>query len=385
MDRMGRLGVVDNWLKTPEMAAAVKDALKDSAPTTFEQAWGMVNGDPKALKAQDPTSLKIEAIKRLAKEKGITFEEAARTQAGHSAGGAVQDRLDAIAASDMSDEDKAMARRVALGVVKTPKGAGGATGAGNSGKPGEGPKGALTPEDFTFMAEQVLAGDNSVFTNLGRGAQGAQNVVGIRQAITRIAKERNLAPDQVAMAIARMQGDKAAFRTAGTKGANIEMAVAEASQLADLAMKASADVSRSGFTPVNKAIQAYNNGTSSPEQGKFAAANLAFINTYARAISPTGVPTVHDKQHAEQVLSTADSHERYVAVVDQMKKEMAAAQQSPGAVRNALSKRMTGGGTVDKSAAPGNRPTPPAVGAVVQGFKFLGGDPALQSSWEKAK
>jgi len=126
MDRMGRLGVVDNWLKTPQMADAVKEALA-GGPTSFEQAWGMVHGDPRQLSGgTDPTSLKIAAIKKLAVDQGIDFADAARMFAAKSDTG-IKAKLDAITSSDMSDEDKATATKAALGAIKVaaPKAAGG--------------------------------------------------------------------------------------------------------------------------------------------------------------------------------------------------------------------------------------------------------------------
>ena len=38
----------------------------------------------------------------------------------------------------------------------------------------------LTPEARKMLAEQSAAGDPSALTNVGRGAQGARNIVGIR-------------------------------------------------------------------------------------------------------------------------------------------------------------------------------------------------------------
>lgn len=89
MDRMGRLGVVDNWLRTPQMQQAVQEALQDNAPTTFDQAWAAVHGDPKVLNGKDvattdPTSVKIAAIKKLAAEQyGGDFTAAAQAFMGH--------------------------------------------------------------------------------------------------------------------------------------------------------------------------------------------------------------------------------------------------------------------------------------------------------------
>jgi hypothetical protein len=87
MDRMGRLGVVDNWLRTPQMQQAVQEALQDKSPTTFDQAWAAVHGDPKVLNGTnvtDPTSVKIAAIKKLAAEQyGGDFTAAAQAMMGH--------------------------------------------------------------------------------------------------------------------------------------------------------------------------------------------------------------------------------------------------------------------------------------------------------------
>lgn len=89
MDRMGRLSVVDNWLRTPQMQQAVQEALKDNAPTTFDQAWAAVHGDPKVLNGtdastKDVTAMKIAAIKKLAQEQyGGDFTAAAQAMMGH--------------------------------------------------------------------------------------------------------------------------------------------------------------------------------------------------------------------------------------------------------------------------------------------------------------
>lgn len=219
----------------------------------------------------------------------------------------------------------------------------------------------LNDDDAKFMAQQYLRGDQSVMTNLGRGAQGAQNIVKLRRAIRDEATAAGMNPAQVATAMAQFQGDKAAFRTAGTKGANMEMAATEADQVADIALQASQAVPRTSYVPVNKALRAYQTNSGDPRIVQFGAATNALINTYARAISPSGTPTVHDKQHAEDILSTAQSPEQYAAVVSMMKKEIATARASPGMVRDSMAGRM--GGT---AAQPHGQQ--PAAG----GFTYLG-------------
>jgi exosome complex RNA-binding protein Csl4 len=57
----------------------------------------------------------------------------------------------------------------------------------------------------------------------------------------------------------------------------------------------------------------------------------------------------------------------------------------PNASLSSVMKKMGAPAKAGGVAPADTKPKVPTVGAVVQGFKFLGGDPALQSSWEKAK
>ena len=191
------------------------------------------------------------------------------------------------------------------------------------------------------MAEQYLAGDKSVFQNLGRGAQGAANVVALRQRVTRVAKEAGMSPDQVALAQAEFTGMGAAQRSLGTRSANFGLAEKEAYAMADLVTEASSKVPRTQFRSINKVIMAYENNTGDPQARQFGAALNSFINAYARAVSPIGTPTVSDKDHARSMLSTADSHEALTAIMGQLKREMDAAGAAPGAVQKQMRERQS--------------------------------------------
>lgn len=52
--------------------------------------------------------------------------------------------------------------------------------------------------------------------------------------------------------------------------------------------------------------------------------NNGIINTYARAISPTGVPTVSDKMHARKIITEAKDQKAYNAAINALEKEIAA-------------------------------------------------------------
>lgn len=212
---------------------------------------------------------------------------------------------------------------------------------------GGGAGGATEPtindDTLTAMAEQYLAGDKSVFQNLGRGAQGAANVVALRQRVAEVAKEVGMTPDQIALAQAEFMGQGAAQRSLGTRTANFGLAEKEALEMAGLVRDTSAVVSRTTFMPINKAIIAYNDQTGDPETRAFGAALNSFINAYARAVSPIGTPTVSDKDHARAMLSRADSHKALLAIMDQLEREMKAAEKAPAAVRDQLRRQFNEG------------------------------------------
>jgi hypothetical protein len=196
-----------------------------------------------------------------------------------------------------------------------------------------GGKSGLQPEALDSMADQYLAGDKSVLQNLGRGAQGAADVVALRNKIAEKMKAQGISGAQQATKMAEFSGLTAGERSLGTRSAQMGMAVDEAQRVIPLALKASDAFPRTQFVPLNKAIAAVQSGSGDPNISRFVAANQSLINVYARAMSPTGVPTVSDKDHARDMLSVAQTKEQYAAVLDQMQKEMQAAQKAPGDVK----------------------------------------------------
>ena len=229
----------------------------------------------------------------------------------------------------------------------------------------------LDDETTSMMAQQYLAGDRTVLQNLGRGAQGAENVVKLRTAIMKEAKIMGLDPKGIVDNFNEQAGKLAGQRAVGTRAANISLAANEANNMIDIALKASDAVPRTQWMPLNKAIQAYQKGSSSPELASFVAATNSLVNAYVRAVSPTGVPTDSMRQHAYDMLNSAQGPEAYKAVISTMRKEMDAALHAPKQVRQEL---RSSHGQASVSA--------PAVGTVEDGHRFIGGNPADPSSWE---
>lgn len=229
---------------------------------------------------------------------------------------------------------------------------------------------ALLDDDTTkFMAEQYRAGDTSVLTNLGRGAQGAQNIVKVRQEIQRQNKEGGYSGSEQAARNAEFFGTKAGQRTLGTRSANIELAATEFKQVLPVIRAASQAVSRTNFPDLNKVIQAANEKTGDPAIVAFGGGVNTLINLYARAISPTGVPTVSDKDHAREILTKSWSQGQFDSAVGMMEKEIDAALASPEKVRTEMRKRFLGG---DQSVTQQPQAVAPSVGTEKQFKQGIG-------------
>lgn len=191
----------------------------------------------------------------------------------------------------------------------------------------------------SFIADQVLHGDPSGMTGMGRNPIAQAE---IKAEVARLAKERGITGAQLAGINAEYFGSKSAERTLGNRSANIEMAVTEAKNVAPLALDASNKVDRTKYPDLNSILLAGQKKTGDPSVVQLGVATNSLINVYSRAIAPTGVATVSDKEHAREILSSAWSKGQYAAAVDMMMKEMDAARKSPGQVRGALRNAITG-------------------------------------------
>jgi len=103
-------------------------------------------------------------------------------------------------------------------------------------------------------------------------------------------------------------------------------------------------------------LLAYEKNTGDVPVKKFGAAINSFVNAYARAISPTGVPSVSDKNHAREMLEAADSNEQVQGTIDQLNQEIAAARAAPGKAREGLRATVI-------NSNPANAPATPATPA----------------------
>ncbi len=210
---------------------------------------------------------------------------------------------------------------------------------------------SLTPESLERIARQVMRGDRTGLTGLGKGAQGAANLTAVQNRVTEEAKRQGMTPEQITAASASLEGMRTGMRATGNISARVENAAEEAAQLAPLALEASRQVARSGLLPFGKAQIMFNTQTNDPALAKFATANLGLATAYASAMARGNKPTVSDNEHARGLLAEAQSQPSYEAKVQQMMAEIEAAKRAPRNVRESLTGEISGKGGHGKAPA----------------------------------
>ena len=227
------------------------------------------------------------------------------------------------------------------------------------------------------MAEQYLAGDRTIMQNLGRGAQGAANIVKLRGEIAKQLAEKGVSGTEMATRIAEFEGLKAGERTLGTRTAQMGLAVNELEAMLPVALEASDKVDRTQYPNLNSLLLAGERGTGDENVVRLSAATNSLLNVYARAVTPSGQPTEGAQKRAREVLDQAYSQGQYRAAVDQMLKEVRAAQQSPGATRQEFRRQTDPGSSLGAPATGtelGGVPVPAEFANAPDGKKFQGSD-----------
>lgn len=246
----------------------------------------------------------------------------------------------------------------------------------------------LSGDAIEMTARRDLAGDPSGLNNIGRGAQGSQNIAAVRSREAQILKEEMGLNDQEAgqfLANKRQQyaatgaGLSSEARTAGTREANLNMILATTESAIPAALEASKQVARTGWVPINQIIQRGEVIASDPNLKAFGMANLQLAEGWARAMNPTGVMRESDRDKALSFLNTADSPETYERAVNQLRTQITRERDAVRSQRPAV----PGGAAPSESKS--ETPTANAIqtGDVRQGYRFKGGDPSQKSNWEK--
>lgn len=172
------------------------------------------------------------------------------------------------------------------------------------------------PATIQQMAMQARQGDTSVFQNLGRGVQGAQNMVALRRAIF----DPALGPmtgAQMAQINANFKGVQSEQRAIGNRAGQAAVGASEVPILARQADTAYSQLSRTDLVPYNQLKRMVESGTSNPAQRAAFVADNAAVIARARALSPTGQPHLADIKAGEGMLNDAIGPEAHRAVLNQ--------------------------------------------------------------------
>src|SRR5690606_6718593 len=153
-DFMGNMGTLVELMKRPEIAARLEQGEKE--------------GGAEARKYLEDLTARTKPVRKVAKTEQVDLGDRKFLIRYDEAG------------NEVSREEM---RKGAVPRILAPHGG---TGASGTGEP------TIDDETLTAMAEQYLAGDKSVFQNLGRGAQGATNVVALRKRVAEVAKEAGM-------------------------------------------------------------------------------------------------------------------------------------------------------------------------------------------------
>jgi len=119
-----------------------------------------------------------------------------------------------------------------------------------------------------------------------------------------------------------------AAKSLAVQGAKMSTAATEAAGMIDVTKNLSDKVNRTQYPTINAIENAVNKGTGGIEIVQLNASINALINSYSRAISPTGVPTVSDKNHAREIINSAYSTGQIAGVLNVMQQEMDIAKSS---------------------------------------------------------
>jgi hypothetical protein len=124
-------------------------------------------------------------------------------------------------------------------------------------------------------------------------------------------------------------GAAAGSRALGTQSAKMVAASSEAAKMIPIAQNYVTKVNPSDYPIVNAAGNYVASKTGDPNVAGLAATLNALVNSYSRAINPTGNPTVSDKNHAREIINSAMAKGQFNEVFTVMQQEMDAAKASP--------------------------------------------------------
>jgi hypothetical protein len=216
----------------------------------------------------------------------------------------------------------------------------------------------LTPEELDIYSDQILSGDRSPYTGLGRNKEAMEQ---LRKAVADKAAKQGITGEELANRGLAFTGAHSAETTLGHRQGNLETSVEELKNFIPQANEAYSKLDRSNLVPFNQLEQLVQNKTASPEQARAYAADMAVVNAYA-TVAGRGTPSVDGANRAKEVLNTNMGPEAHAAALDQIMKEATAAAKAPEQAGKNIRDGITGSSGGKTANSPGNTPPVSAFG-----------------------
>jgi hypothetical protein len=190
----------------------------------------------------------------------------------------------------------------------------------------------LEPETLSEMADQYLAGDGTVFQNVGRGTQGSANIAALRNTIASRMEEQGITPEDQAFQMQAFKALGATLRTVGTTQGKIALGRKELDVLIPQALQASHELPRSNYPTANAVQQAVDAGVGDPRVRKLAIALQAVKSAYSQVLVRGGASTDAARAQTDDLFQNKDPEAVIQTAMDQIRAESDAVARAPGAV-----------------------------------------------------
>jgi hypothetical protein len=182
----------------------------------------------------------------------------------------------------------------------------------------------FTPEALDLRAYQYLSGNPQAFTNLGRGAQGANRIVQITNRAAEILKAQGGDPKEIGRRLAEYKANSASLsqmtRSYDAITAFEQTAVRNGEILIELADK----VDRSGVPVIERWVRAGRQATGDPDVAKFNAQLQVYRTEAARILTNpnlSGQLTDSARKEIEEFLKPGASAQQIKSVVHLLKRD----------------------------------------------------------------